>query len=219
MSLRNVFLKSNIRKGFSLIELTVSMGVMAIILGITLSGGPQTIMRISLAENTYQAELLIREVQLQGSSINSLNNQFGGAGVFFDRASSSQTLRFRDRAIIDTTRPISIGNGLYDTIPMDEKESVLRTTNRHIIGRLCVATTSPSVFLCNTLSAPAIDTLTVSFSRPKQTAHIYINNSTTTNYAAACIEFNSIRSPENGFVKSLYVYKSGMIIKKISTCN
>ena len=218
MSLRNVSFTTNLRKGFSLIELTVSMGVMAIILGITLSGGPQTIMRISLAENTYQAEIFIREAQLQGSSINSLNNQFGGAGVFFDRASSSQTLKFRDKAIIDPTRAISIGNGLYDAGPVDERESILRTTNRHVIGKLCVATTSPSVFLCNASSTPAINTLTVSFNRPKQTAHIYVNNSTTTDYAAACIEFNSIRSPENGFVKSIYIYKSGMITKKISTC-
>jgi len=221
MSLRRVFFSGTNRRGFSLIELTVSMGVMAIILGITMSGGPQSLTRISLAENTYQAELLMREAQLQGSSINSVNNTFGGAGLFFDRATSTDTLKFKDRAIVDPTRAISIGNGLYNQGPIDEKELVLKTTNRHVIGKLCVATSSPSVFYCNDENPPTIPiikTLTVSFTRPKQTAHIYINNSTSSNYAAACIQFDSTRSPENGYVKSLLVYKSGMITKRTSTC-
>lgn len=195
------------------------MGVMAMILGITISGGPQSIMRMSLAENTYQTQLLLREVQLQGSSINSLDNQFGGAGLYFNRATSTKVLKFKDRAILDQTQAISIGNGLYDVGPPNEQESVLLTTNGHVIGKLCVATTSPSVFFCNSAYVPTINTLTVSFSRPKQTAHIYINNSTTTDFVAACIQFDSPRSPEQGFVKSLYVYKSGMITKKTSTCN
>jgi prepilin-type N-terminal cleavage/methylation domain-containing protein len=221
MSLRRVFFSGKNRKGFSLIELTVSMGVMAMIFGITMSGGPQSLVRISLAENTYQAELLIREVQLQGSSINSLNNTYGGAGVFFDRATSTQTLKFKDRAVFDPNRAISIGDGLYVSGPIDEKESVLVTTNRHVIGKLCVATTSPSVFYCNNDNPPTIPnikTLTISFSRPKQTAHIYVNNSTSSDYSSACIQFDSFRSPEHGFVKSILVYKSGMITKRTAPC-
>jgi hypothetical protein len=197
------------------------MAVMAIVAGIAFSGGPQSIVRVSLAENTYQAELMLREVQLRGSAINSLNNTFGGAGLFFDRATSTQYLKFKDRAIPDNTRAIAIGNGVYDSSPVDEKELVQMITNRHIIGKLCVATSSPSVFYCNSESPvgiPVINTLTVSYSKPRQTAHIYVNNATTTDYAAACIQFDSFRSPEKGYVKSLYAYKSGMIQKKTSTC-
>lgn len=222
MSLRKVFYSCAIRKGFTLVELTISMGVMAMILGITMSGGPQSIARISLADNTYQTELLLREVQLQGSSINSVNNTFGGAGLFFNRATSTQVLKFKDRAIVDPTRAISIGNGLYDQTPIDEMSSILRTSNRNIVGKLCVATTSPPVFYCNEENnpvIPTIDTLTVSFNRPKQAAHIYINNSTSTDYAAGCIQFDSSRSPAKGYVKSILVYKSGMITKKADTCN
>lgn len=221
MSLRRVFFSGASRKGFSLIELTVSIGVMAIILGVTLSGGPQSLTRISLAENTYQNELLLREVQLQGSSINSLNNTFGGAGLYFNRATSTQTLKFKDRAIVDPTRAISIGNGIYDTSPIDEKDSLFMMTNRNVIGKLCVATTAPSVFYCNNenpTSIPIINTLAISYSRPKQTAHIYVNGDTATDYAAACIQFDSLRSPEQGYVKSILVYKSGMISKRTATC-
>ena len=222
MSIRHLFFRnSRRRRGFTFVELLVSMGVMAVILGITMSGGPQAITRISLADNTYQAELLVREVQLQGSSINSLDNTFGGAGVYFNRATSTDIVKFKDRAIFNPTRAISLGNGLYDSVAPDEKVSVFRTSNRNVIGVLCVATTSPSVFYCNNdnpPTIPVINTLTISFNRPKQTAHIYVNEATTTDYAAACIQFDSFRSPEKGYVKSLLVYKSGMVTKKLGTC-
>ncbi len=219
MSLRQRFFKSGIKKGFTLIELLVSISVMAIILGISLSGAPQSITRISLAQDIYQVELLLREVQLQGSSINSLNNTFGGAGIFFQSTNSTTTIKFKDRAIVDPNRAISVGNGLYDVLPINERESILTTTNRNRIGKLCVATTAPSIFFCNTENNPPVSNLTISFNRPKQTAHIYINNATTTDFAAACIQFDSFRSPAQGYVKSLLVYKSGMITKKSGTCN
>lgn len=221
MSLRDVLFRGAIRKGFTLIELLVSMSVMAIILGITTSGGPQAIEKMSLADTTYQTELLLREVQLEGSSIKSLNNTFGGAGLYFNRATSTIAIKFKDRTIPDPSRAISIGDGLYTTTPIDEKESIITTKNRNYIGKLCVATTSPSVFYCNNENGqniPIINTLTVSFSRPKQTAHIYVNDATTTDYSVACIQFDTPKSPTKGFVKALYVYKSGMITKKSGTC-
>ena len=220
MFLRKFFLKSR-RKGFTLIELLVSIGVMSIIIGITMSGAPQSINRLALADNVSQTELLLRETQLQGSSINSLNNTFGGAGLFFDRATSTIVLKFKDRAIVNPYRAISIGDGLYTASPINEKESIFTTTNRNRISKLCVATTSPSVFYCNAENATisTINTLTVSFNRPKQTAHIYINNATTTDFIAACIQFDAMRSPEQGYVKALLVYKSGMITKRLGTCN
>ena len=52
----------------------VSIGIMAIVLGISISGAPSAIMRLALSDNTYQTELLIREAQLQGSAINSVND-------------------------------------------------------------------------------------------------------------------------------------------------
>lgn len=219
MLLRKLFPVGLPTHGFTMVELLVSIGVMAIILGITMSGGPQSIARLALADNTYQVELLLREAQLQGSSINSLNNKFGGMGLYFDRSTSTATLKFKDRAILDPTRAISVGNGLYDRSPINEMDTILSTTNRNVIGKLCVATSAPSVFFCNNENNPVINNLTVSFNRPKQTAHIYINNSTTTDYAAACIQFDAFRSPEQGYVRSLLVYKSGMITKKMTTCN
>ncbi len=205
-------------KAFTLIELLVSIGVMTIILGISISGAPQAVTKLALADNSYQIELLIREVQLQGSSINSFDGQYGGAGIFFDLATSSQVLKFKDRVLPSVARAIGIGNGLYDSGPIDEKNGLLVMTGSNRFSRLCVAT-STSVLRCNGFNVPPIDTLTISFNRPKQTAHIYVNGITSTDYTLACLQFDSYRSPENGHVRSIYVYRSGMITKKFGTCN
>jgi prepilin-type N-terminal cleavage/methylation domain-containing protein len=218
MSLRKALLRCVPKNGFTLIELLVSIGVMAIIIGITMSGGPQSIMRLSLSDNTYQVELMIREAQLQGSAINSVNNTYGGAGVYFNSATTTQTLQFKDRTIYNPSRAINIGDGLYESFPIDEMQTIFKTTNSNTIGKLCVATSSLDLLYCDGNNAPPIKTLTISFTRPKQTAHIYVNDSTTTDYAVACIQVNSYMSPAQGFVKSIFVYKSGMITKKFSVC-
>jgi prepilin-type N-terminal cleavage/methylation domain-containing protein len=207
-------------QGFTLVELLVGIGIMTSILGITLSGSPAAIMKLTLADNAYQSELLIREAQLQGSAINSVNGRFGGVGVFFDRASSSQVLKFKDTVDPTIQRAIGVGDGVYDSSPSDEKESIFKLVNNHHIGKLCVATTtvSTSSIMCNNENNPPVTMLTVVFERPKQTAHIYVNNSTSTEYAFACIQFDSIKSPAFGFVKSILVYQSGMITRNSRTC-
>ena len=101
-----------------------------------------------------------------------------------------------------------------------EEESVFTFTNNHRIGKLCVAT-STSELMCNSAHNPEIKTLTISFNRPKQQANIYVNGSTTLNatvYTWACIQIDSLKSPTSGYVRSLYVYRSGMINKEVGIC-
>lgn len=218
--LRTVLRNKLFSRGFTLTELLVSIAIMTIILGITMSGGPQAIMRLSLADNAYQAELLLREAQLQGSAINSLDNKYGGAGIFFSLDAPSKVLKFRDKVDPSVVRAIGIGDGLYNTSPEDEQDTTFSFINGHRVGKLCVAT-STSALMCNTANNPAIRTLTVSFNRPKQIAHIYVNGVVVpgTEYVTGCVQFDSIKSPTIGYVRSIFIYKSGMITKKSGTCN
>lgn len=210
---------SILKNGFTLIELLVGIAIMTIILGITLSGGPQAITRLTLSDNVYQIELMIREAQLQGSAINSIGGLYGGVGVFFDRATSSQVIKFKDIVDASIDRPIKIGNGLYDTSPTDEKETPFTLTRNNRIGQLCVAT-STSPIMCNDTYTPHVDTLTVSFTRPRQTAHIYINGTTTgENYTFACLEIYPLGASSTQFIKSILIYGSGMITKADARCN
>lgn len=209
---------SSYTQAFTLVELMVSIGIMAIVLGISISGAPSAIMRLALSDNTYQTELLIREAQLQGSAINSVNDTYGGTGVYFNLATSSLSIKFRDKVVIaNPPKAIAVGNGLYDQAAPDEKNSTLALTNRNRIAKLCVAS-GAGPLTCYDNSVTPLKTLTVSFSRPKQTAHIYLDDSTSTDYTTACIELDSLRAPEKGYVRSILVYKSGMITKKIATC-
>jgi prepilin-type N-terminal cleavage/methylation domain-containing protein len=224
MVLREILSKSKVSRGFTLVELLVSISIMAIILGITFSGGPQATTRLSLSDNNSQIELMIREAQLQGSAVNSVNGTFGGVGIFFDRATSSQVLKFRD--IVDPTiqKAIGVGNGLYDASlssgvpPIFEKDSIFLMTNRNRIQKLCVAT-STSPVMCNDTYTPHVNTLTVSFNRPKQTAHIYVNGTTSIDYTFACIQIYPVGASTTDFVRSVAVYGSGMVTKAASPCN
>lgn len=204
--------------GFTLIELLVTVSIMAVILGITLSGGPQALMRLSLSDATYAAELYIREAQLQGSAINSINDTYGGAGVYFDLASSTYVSKFRDRVDPSIVRSIGVGNGLYDQSPIDELDVRQIIVGRHTVAKLCVRQ-GVDPFTCNENNVPPINNLTVSFTRPSQNTQIYINNSTTTNYSAACIQIDSLKAPTPGYVRSILVYRSGMIMKRLNTCD
>ncbi len=208
-----------IRRGFTLVELIVGVAIMTIILGITFSGGPQAITRAALSDNAYQVELMIREAQLQGSAINSLGGLYGGAGVFFDRATSTEVLKFKDLVDDTSTNSIKIGNGLYDASPVDEKEQPsFMFTRRNRIGHLCVAT-STSPIMCNDDYTPHITTLTISFIRPKQTAYIYINGTKTgETYTFACVGMYPQGASSTQFVKSILIYGSGMITKSDSRC-
>lgn len=193
----------------------------------TLSGSPQAIMKLTLSNNAYEAELMLREAQLQGSAINSFEGAYGGVGIFFNRATSSSVLKYRDRVDPLILRTIGIGDGVYKEAPIDEKESIFRLSKNNRVGKLCVAM-GTSGFSCNDENLPPINaiirTLDVSFTRPKQAAHIYINGATTTDYTSACIQFDSLESSNSGsvrsgYVRSVIVYRSGMIAKKAGTCN
>lgn len=204
-------------RAFTLIEMLVTVSIMTVILGITLSGGPQALLRLSLAEVTYSTELLLRESQLQGSAINSINGEIGGVGLFFTNSSTTNVVKFKDRIDPTIVHSIGIGNGIYDTTPVDELDMRHILLNKHRITRLCVST-GVDPFICNAEGALTINDLTVSFTRPSQTAFIYINNSTTTAYSAGCIQIDSIKAPLPGYVRSIMVYRSGMISKKIGPC-
>lgn len=205
-------------RGFTLVELIVSISIMIIVMTITLSGRPEAVVRLALNDIASQTELLIRQVQLRGSAISSARDVYGGAGVFFDRASSTQIATFRDKVDAELVTALSTGNGLFDQGVSPEPKELLLYTRGNRIGKLCVSM-STSTFSCNDENDPVITNLTISFNRPSQKAHIYINNATTTDFSSACIQIDSVKSPEPGYVKSIYVYKSGMIIRSSDPCN
>jgi hypothetical protein len=80
-------------------------------------------------------------------------------------------------------------------------------------------------FTCTTDNVPPITSLIISFTRPNPQPNIYINNSTSTNFSAACIELRSPRAPRpgdtvpTGHIRSVQVYNSGMIRTATNKCD
>lgn len=207
-------------RGFTLVELSISLAVIATLTFMLLSQYPDTSTRLTLVNASHTTSLLIREAQVRGSAIDSANSSLGGYGVYAALASPSKLILFGDTVDASIPKPygVSVGNGIFENgSPINETKSVTTFPARYIIHKLCVGAGYP--FTCNASSTPQITSLTISFTRPNPTPTIYINNATSTSASAACIELISPRYPLSGHVRNVQVFNSGMIRNDIGTCD
>lgn len=205
-------------RAFTLIELLVSLAVIMVLTTVLLYRYPETSVRLTLANATHTTALLLREAQVRGSAIDSVNSSVGGYGVYISLSSPSQLVLFGD--LVDGTVPkpygVAIGDGFFQTTPIDETKTITTLPSRYVISKLCVGSGFP--FTCNSANTPAITSLTVSFIRPSPLPFIYVNNTGTTN-SAACIELRSPEAPLSGHIRSVQVFNSGMINTSIGKCD
>lgn len=233
-----VFLKKGI-SGFTLVELMVSLFIMSVSTSLLLANYPDSTIRLTLLNNTHTTSLLIREAQIRGSAIDSGGNDVGGYGVFFNSVTPSKVILFNDNTKDLTgfslgkknTAGFDIGDGLYNTnVSLDDIKSTIQFKDGFTFKKLCVGSSTapyaiaPYGYICNGNNLgidgiSSINSLTISFVRPNQTAHIYINNSTENDFPSACIQLYSPKSPETGHIRSVEVYHSGMIATRVLPCS
>lgn len=206
-------------RGFTLVELIVSLAVILILTTILLWRYPETSVRLTLANMTHTVSLLVREAQVRGSAIDSMNSSLGGYGIYLQWSQPDRLILFGDLVdeTVDMPYNIPIGNGLYEDESVDETKTTTTLSKGYVISKLCVGTGFP--FTCNDSHTPAISSLTISFTRPSPMPAIYINGSKSTSYAAACIELRSPRYPLSGHVRSVQVFSSGMIKTDVNKCD
>lgn len=213
----------NIR-GFTLVELMVALFIMAAMTGMLLENYPDSTLRITLLNNTHNLALLIREAQIRGSAVDSGGGVSGGYGIRIIDSKPSEVILFGDKVTPSVIAGVlDVGNGVYEDGSNGTTKDIIKSTTdmgeKFLYKKLCITGATPDSFLCNENNIPHITSLTVSFSRPNVESHIYINNSTTTDFSSACIQLYSPKSPESGHVRSVRIYHSGMITTTTTSCD
>lgn len=219
MKLLSLFKRSV--RGFTMVELMVSIAIMMLMTWLLLSNYPESAIRMTLINNVQTTALLIREAQIRGSAIDSVNSSLGGYGIYINLVGGntlSSIKLFGDSVGVgngggQSSYGLPIGNGLYDLTPIDETSSNTTLPSGYKITKICVGQAPSSV-----CSSDPNTSLTVSFVRPSPRPSIYLNGSKTTNYSKACIEFKSPIKYSNGHTRSVEVYNSGMIRTAIASC-
>lgn len=231
----SLILKKGLR-GFTLVELMVALFIMSVSTVLLLANYPDSTVRLNLLNNAHSFALLVREAQLRGSAIDSASSTVSGYGIFINSATSSVAILFSDATDnssgipLKSTSGFPIGDGLYDTAfsPKDSIKNTLQLKDTFTFKKLCVASstaTGPRIgtssFLCTKVNATditPIKTLTISFTRPSQVAHIYVNNATSSDFSKACIQLYSLKTPKAGHIRSVVVSHSGVITTTATAC-
>lgn len=207
-------------RGFTMVELLVCVAIFGLLATMVVANYPETQMRLKLAEINQNMSLAFREAQLRGSAIDSQNTAVGGYGIYVSSATRDRVLIFHD--FIDSAVPapngIPIGNGLYETGGggPDETNTIILIPTRFSLAKLCVL--AGGSYSCDSSNTPPITSITTTFIRPNPMPQIYINDSKTTSYSAACFEFHSIAAPKPGHVRNLQIFNSGLIKSDIGPC-
>lgn len=207
-------------RGFTLVELTISLAIIMVLTTILLWRYPETSIRLTLANMTHTVALLVREAQLRGSAIDSVNSSLGGYGVYLERSNPARLVLFGDTvdAAMDMPYGIPVGNGLYEaSAPLSETKTTTDLSAGYVVEKLCIGQGFP--FTCGSVSGTTINSLTISFTRPMPQPSMYINGSKSVNYAAACIELRSPRAPLSGHIRSVQVFSSGIIRTDNAKCD
>lgn len=221
-------------KGFTLIEIMVALFIMSVSTGLLFSNYPDSTIRLTLLNASHDLALLFREAQIKGSSIENSNTTISGFGIYINSATSSRAILFADSPnninndIRTNSAGFAIGDGLYNPAysPEDTISSALTLKDGYSFKKLCVASSTatenyptPHPFLCNSVNNDSIKSLTISFIRPSQAAHIYVNNNSLNDFAEACVELYSPKSPKEGHIRSVHILRPGVISTLAKTCD
>ena len=216
-------------RGFTVIELIVSLGIMITLLTVVTANYPESNIRLNLSNLTHETSLAIREAQLRGSAVDSQDLTIGGYGLYFGGSSSSTYISFADIATQAGPNGLNIGDALYST---DETLATTTFQNQYRFNKFCIGKGYPfngtNSGSCNsdmTSGYPIISSITINFTRPKPRPIISINQNdpsfnvnTMSNLPGACLELVNQKTVGAGNVRSVQVYLSGRIMTLNQGC-
>lgn len=182
-------------KGFTLVEMLISVGIFAAISAIILANYPEFRSRSSLDNLTAQIAIIFREAQVYGISVREEgNSDFNiGYGVHVDIEDNTELIIFADKD----------KDFLFD----DDTDSVLETfelKGGETIGELC----APSCVGDETQQPVLADSVTAVFIRPNPDAYFSVNDT----YDAGLPSFSlKVLNRSGSYWRYVEVYTTGQI--------
>jgi len=188
--------KLQANRGFSMIELVITTGIMVLITTIVLVNHAAFGGNILVGALAYDVGLSVRQAQVFGLSVREFGVGTGafdvGYGVHFDINDSSSYRIFAD---IDKNKTFDVSDGT---------EEVFSIGQGYSIARVC-GTTPSSIERCS--NTDGISVLDITFIRPDPDAYIRIDSDAATAYQSARIV---VRSPQ-GKEREVTVESTGQI--------
>src|SRR3989344_112201 len=202
-------IKKNIR-GFSIVEMLVSIAVVALILAVVVINQGDFTDTFSLGTNASDFELQVRQAQIYGVAVkeftpssNEFTSPYGVSVNIAPGGGNSFYITFADRNKNDDY------DGGSSCVVGGESECINRFnfTRNVVINQVC-ALKPNSQADC----APLVGRADITFIRPDPTAHLSLFNSvgnptSITNVIGVKVEFLSPK----GKTKSVYIYTTGQI--------
>lgn len=185
-----LFSKIPRQRGFSLIELMITIGIVVLVTGLALLRYSGFNNAVLLKSQAYELALDIRQAQVYGISVSGQNaaNFSGAYGISFNMATPGTYQLFQDGTTGNQYRYDS-GEGVGNTYVIDP---------RFVISQIC--TSGGNCLPGNGIAA-------VAFQRPNFDAHIYKSNQASPSNLEITIA--SVSSPTN--TRKVVVYASGQI--------
>ncbi len=186
-------------RGFTLIELVVTLGIMVLITSVTLANHSKFGGKVLLRTTAYELALAFREAQTYGISVRKINindGEFQSAyGLHFNASNPTQYIMFADIS----------KDGLY-TPGEDTLVSNYNIGKGYKLNKLCVGIDTDSTKCVNVRQGNS-GSLDVTFKRPEPDASIRFDGISNQVYANTKIELISPR----GDLINVFVEVSGQI--------
>ena len=209
-------------RGFTLIDMMVTLGLFALLTTVLLSSYPSSATKIELANTVSDIQGIVRDSQLRATTNDSTAGGNGGLGLYFDPATTTSFFEFKDIATttLSLTGILDIGDGLFKA--NDEITKTVTIPDGFYLRNTCAADSSFRPFSPSSCSRTSPSLGPVSIIYPRGSLQPTITRTvgaTTVKYASACLEFASTKSVSTGNVKNLIISQSGFSATSLGACD